>query len=329
MAKIGDDLFFDVTTDKLIMRTLNNGRSAFVSIAFSKNFFEYFSVASDGERKYQMKAKPCHAVFHNVNSAEKCTIKMDEEEHRLIFDLPCKRSIKKRSTIAFEESEPLQAIYSKEQCGNRIVVTPKQLSENLPNFHSHLEEITILITKDGMKIKSYTDSTKGTHGKNKILQTELNIDATDFEEFCTEGVNVDVTFSLKEFKTIIGLCETIGQPCTILIEKSGRPMLITMKYFNLFEADFVLATLVVSQDMPSSQTSSSSGTSSSASYSQSPMHVSTPKQKPSPSPMSPLDSRPSPVPSPSGASPVNSGSHHYSPRTFSPMAYDNHSKYPF
>jgi hypothetical protein len=87
---------------------------------------------------------------------------MDEEEHRLVFDLPCKRGIKKRSTLAFEESEPLQAIYSKEQCGNRIVVNnPKQLSENLPNFHSHLEEITIIITKEGMKIKSYTDSTKG------------------------------------------------------------------------------------------------------------------------------------------------------------------------
>lgn len=41
------------------MRTLNNGRSAFVSIAFSKNFFEYFVVAADGESKYQMKAKVC------------------------------------------------------------------------------------------------------------------------------------------------------------------------------------------------------------------------------------------------------------------------------
>lgn len=48
-----------LTALKLIMRTLNNGRSAFVSIAFSKNFFEYFSVANDGERKYQMKAKVC------------------------------------------------------------------------------------------------------------------------------------------------------------------------------------------------------------------------------------------------------------------------------
>ena len=105
--------------------------------------------------------QPCHAVFHNINNAEKCTIKMDEDEHKLIFDLPCKRGIKKRTQLAFEESEPLQAIYSKEQCGTRIVVTPKQLAENLPNFHSNLEEITIFVSKEGMKIKSYADSSKG------------------------------------------------------------------------------------------------------------------------------------------------------------------------
>lgn len=77
MAKIGDDLFLDVKTDKvllfvfpliniflqLVMRTLNNARSAFVSISFSKNFFEHFSV-SDGEKKYQMKAK---VIFYRPN----------------------------------------------------------------------------------------------------------------------------------------------------------------------------------------------------------------------------------------------------------------------
>lgn len=55
----------------------------------------------------------------------------------------------------------MQAIYNKEQCGTRIVVAPKQLADNLPNFHSSLEEITIIVAKDGMKIKSYTDSAKG------------------------------------------------------------------------------------------------------------------------------------------------------------------------
>jgi len=97
-------------------------------------------------------------------------------------------------------------------------------------------------------------------------------------------------------------------------------MLITLKYFNLFEADFVLATLVVSQDIPSSQTSSSSA-SSSASYSQSP-NV-TPKQRHSPSAMSPLDSRSPSAPSPTAASPVTSGSHYSPPRAASPMTFDN------
>lgn len=105
--------------------------------------------------------KPCHAVFHNINNAEKCTIRLDEDEQRLVFDLPCKRGIKKTSKLAFEQCEPLQAIYQKDNCGNKIVARPKQLSDNLPNFHSHLDEITICLSKDGMRIKSYTDDAKG------------------------------------------------------------------------------------------------------------------------------------------------------------------------
>lgn len=110
---------------------------------------------------YSFVLQPCHAVFHNINNVEKCTIKIDEGEQKIIFDLPCKRGIKKCTRLVIEQSEPLQAIYSKEHCGNRIVVTPKQLSENLPNFHSALEEITLIVAKEGMKIKSYADSSKG------------------------------------------------------------------------------------------------------------------------------------------------------------------------
>lgn len=37
-----------------------------------------------------------------------------------------------------------------------------------------------------------------------MLQTELQIEANDFEDFVTDGT-VDVTFSLKEFKVLSSL----------------------------------------------------------------------------------------------------------------------------
>jgi len=260
MAKIGDELYIDVNDDKLALRTLNNARSAFVSIVFNKNFFESF-VVSGGERKYQMKAKPCYAVFHNINNVERCTIILNEEEHRLVFDLSCKRGIKKTSKVAFEQSEALQAIYSKDSCPIRVVARPKQLVEGLPNFHSHLDEISVVVSKDGLHLKSHAEDAKGA----KILHTELHMDQSDFEEFITDGEVVDVTFSLKEFKAVVSFCEAIQSSCILHIEKSGRPMLLTTKYFNLFDADFVLATLVTNTDPSSSQGSSSSSSASSMS----------------------------------------------------------------
>jgi len=219
-----------------------------------------FEVDPNAENKYQMKAKPCYVVFHNVNNVEKCTIRLDDEDQKLVFDLQCKRSIKKTSKLAIEQSEAMQAIYSKEACRNKIVARPKQLVESLPNFHSHLDEITLAIAKDGLKLMSYADDHKGT--SMKMLHTELHMDQNDFEEFKTEEFT-EVTFSLKEFKAIVNLCEVIGQPCTLHIERGGRPMIVSLKYFDYFEADFVLATLV-SQNSPQNSQGSSSGSSGSS-----------------------------------------------------------------
>lgn len=144
---------------------------------------------------------------------EKCTIRVNEEEQRLVFDLSCKRGIKKTSKVAFEQSEALQAIYSKESCPIKVAARPKQLVEGLPNFHSHLDEISVVVSKDGLRLKSHADEAKGkwdlaapshfTAAGGKILHTELHMDHNDFEEFSTDGEVVEVTFSLKEFKVVI------------------------------------------------------------------------------------------------------------------------------
>ena len=128
--------------------------------------------------------KPCHAVFHNVGNVEKCTIRLSEEEQRLVFDLLCKRGIKKTSKIAFEQSEALQAIYSKENCPIKIAARPKQLVESLPNFHSHLEEISILVSKDGLHLKSHADDTKGKYLVAGLYQSNCFIKQLA-QRYCT------------------------------------------------------------------------------------------------------------------------------------------------
>jgi hypothetical protein len=68
--------------------------------------------------------------------------------------------IKKVYKLAFEEVEPVQAVYSRDNCPNKIVSPPKKFIDCYNNFHAHLDEISLVVTKDGLKVKSYVDDAK-------------------------------------------------------------------------------------------------------------------------------------------------------------------------
>jgi hypothetical protein len=53
-----------------------------------------------------------------------------------------------------------------------------------------------------------------------------------------------LTFSLKDFKHIVALCDVVGQPLTLQVTRGGQPAVITTRWFNALEAAFVLATLI-------------------------------------------------------------------------------------
>lgn len=83
------------------------------------------------------------------------------------------------------------------------------------------------------------------------------MEITDFEEFSVEE-EAFITFSLKEFKAMLNFCDTSGQPVSLLFERGGRPILLSTKYFNVFEADFVLATLIENASQSTTTTPSAS-----------------------------------------------------------------------
>jgi hypothetical protein len=104
MAKIGEELFIEASQNKLILRTLNSSRSAFLAFTFGLKFFDEYVLEDDIDRKYQVKlkviindqtdakkyAKPCQVVFKQHNNVDKCTMRLDEIEQRLVFELLCK-----------------------------------------------------------------------------------------------------------------------------------------------------------------------------------------------------------------------------------------------
>jgi hypothetical protein len=79
----------------------------------------------------------------------------------------------------------------------------------------------------------------------------------DFVEYEVDNRPMGLTFCLKEMKAILNFCESSGQHVNLFFEKPGKPILLVLEYFNVIEADFVLATLIDSEDPDGSSQSSS------------------------------------------------------------------------
>eukprot|EP01114_Cavostelium_apophysatum_P005130 TRINITY_DN1579_c0_g2_i1.p1 TRINITY_DN1579_c0_g2~~TRINITY_DN1579_c0_g2_i1.p1 ORF type:complete len:409 (-),score=121.41 TRINITY_DN1579_c0_g2_i1:201-1427(-) len=265
MGKIGEDLLLELSEDKLTLRAFNSARSAFLVFNLDQKFFDVYTCdgGKDNPIKIQVKLKSCMAVFKQYTNVERCAIRLDQDEERLIFELLCKRGIKKVYRLSYEDADALQAVYSKDAQPNRMVTIPKKLLDCLNNFHGNLEEVTLSVAQDSVHFKSHVEDSKAAA---KVLQTEMSIATGDFDDL-EVGNETQVTFSLKEFKTILNFCDASGQPVVILFERGGRPLLLSIKYFGVFESDFVLATLVDNGSQPAGSDPSGSVPSSQSSTS--------------------------------------------------------------
>lgn len=88
------------------------------------------------------------------------------------------------------------------------------------------------------------------------MRTEITLLPQDFVEYEVDNRPMGLTFCLKEMKAILNFCESSGQHVNLFFEKPGKPILLVLEYFNVIEADFVLATLIDGGDPDGSSQSS-------------------------------------------------------------------------
>ena len=159
LSKIGEMMNIEVKTRQVILRAVSESRSAFTAFTMDQTFFEEFNVQPENIGNIRVPLKPCLAVFRSINTIETCNLKIDLDESRLIFNILCKHGIKKVYKLAFEESQIIQAIYNKNY-PSKIVSRPRLLLEAINNFHSILEEVTLTVQRNQVKIKSYIDESR-------------------------------------------------------------------------------------------------------------------------------------------------------------------------
>jgi hypothetical protein len=173
-------------------------------------------------------------------SIDRCQIRLNMKESRLDIILNCRFGMVKTYNLHFQESEALQAVFSKDMCPNTLLTSSKLLLDTVANFRQQQEEVTLISDPEALKMKNFVDDDEES---NRVLLTELTVDPEEFASY-NVGVNSEITFCLKELRAILTFAEAVSQTVSLHFETAGKPIVFGLSCEDTFEADFVLATLV-------------------------------------------------------------------------------------
>ncbi|XP_033015127.1 cell cycle checkpoint control protein RAD9B isoform X2 [Lacerta agilis] len=251
IARISDEFWFDPTEKGLSLRSVNSSQSAYACIFFSSMFFQHYSCRNMPELglnknqthlAYKLVIKAVLPIFRCLNTVErnieKCNIYANFNDCHVVFQLFCKHGVVKTHNLAFQECEPLQAVFAKHLCPNAMKIQSRQLSDILIHFPTCQYEVTVAVTPVKVCFKTYTDEEMDFA---KAMHTEIHINPEEFEYFQV-GVDTEVTFCLKELRGLLTFAEAITAPVSIHLDVSGKPVVFSIEDM-LIEASFVLATL--------------------------------------------------------------------------------------
>ncbi|NWV62830.1 RAD9B protein, partial [Malurus elegans] len=250
IARISDEFWFDPVEKGLALRSVNSSRSAYACVFFSSMFFQQYcwTAVSQPCQEKQL-ALPCKliiksvlSVFRCVNmlerNVEKCSISTSPKDHHVTFQLLCRHGVVKTYNLAFQECDPLQAVFAKHMCPNILKVHSRLLADVMIHFPTSQEEITLSVTPMKVCFRSYTEEDTDF---SRTMLTEIQLSPEEFDYFQV-GVDSEVTFCLKELRGLLAFSEATSVPVSIHFDRCGKPIAFSIEDL-LLEASFILATL--------------------------------------------------------------------------------------
>ncbi|KAG9444793.1 hypothetical protein H6P81_016133 [Aristolochia fimbriata] len=266
LARVGNELFIQASASQLGFQTLNSSRSAYQAITLKADFFDIFTM-SEAEVQCSVLLKAVCCILRTpISSIDHLSVILPKADATKVhWTLHCYNGMKKSYWISCNAEPDIQHLsLDRTKFPSGFVVRPADLNRLLANFQSSLQEITIIATEPtaapdsevaiggkAVELRSYIDPTKD--NSDASLHTQLWIDpAEEFLQYKHRGDAVDVTFSVKELKAFITLCEGCEVDIHLFFEKAGEPILMAPK-FGLddgsnsdFDATLVLATMLTS-----------------------------------------------------------------------------------
>ncbi|KAJ3360893.1 cell cycle checkpoint control protein rad9a [Allomyces javanicus] len=137
--------------------------------------------------------------------------------------------------------DPPHAVYAKQKSANHWATAPGNLVAVVPHFHPKTEELTLEHSAERVVLRAVP--IEGTSADDPgVLSTSVRLETGDFEPYAV-GAPVGVTFSLREFKAILGLADYLQGQVQAYFDGPGHPMIFSIQTDGFFACDFVLATV--------------------------------------------------------------------------------------
>ena len=149
-----------------------------------------------------------------------------------------RNSVCKSFSLGMLEDDNMRALYDINTCSNKWTVDSKVIQEANGNFLANQEEVTMCVTADHFHIKNYNDSLdERTH-----INTEFSMQPREFECFqINEDTNV--TFCLKEFRSLLLFSEYLNVPITVNFSVGGHPLVFSASQGDFLSSTYVLASM--------------------------------------------------------------------------------------
>ncbi|KAF8072554.1 RAD9A [Scenedesmus sp. PABB004] len=269
LAAIGSELLVEGIPERLVLRSINSARSAFLAVTLSCQFFESYSLfGATGLVQAGVLIKHLLAAFRSTRVSS-MVFELCPEQALLRVTLKCENGLLKRYGLDVSSSDILQANLDGQLLPVCVVAEAAELNKLLNTFQSTLDEVTIIAQPDqqhqphdgtaaaaaaaqrAVQIQSFYDPAKGAGGRS--LHTIVQLDCRSvFKRYAHSGAATsDVTINLKDLRALLGLCVDVGADVALRFDAPGVPLLATPHMRGAQEVDFtaelILATLQESQ----------------------------------------------------------------------------------
>ena len=215
-SKISDVVQLTAQSPSLYLRALNQTHSAFFNVRLSPPLFSVTRLpATATSATIALKTiLPIFRQHNNILSLHLAT--------PLTICLKAKSGVTKRFNIPILETRVPRIVVPEAQ-PYQFTSSARFLLDVIANFHTKLDELTMSISSNSLKFRSFLDQPTPS---SVILRTEMTLDIDALDEHKFPHSTTNLTLLCKPLRSIFEFCEPYHAPLTIHFHRAGAPVVV-------------------------------------------------------------------------------------------------------